>query len=380
LDTDEGGAVVYVCGRAGFAATVQHTLRALLAQRLPGSAADQARESAKLFRKLVADGRYREEVYTSYPGPTADAPRQIDASELVLHNDAERDAWVVISGRVYDLTEFLHLHPGGTNILRAYLGMDATHAYRQVLHHVRPEVDSLLAMYSIGVVRRLDFGAAWTVIVAGSGLRFMFLADAYKTWVRQLYLVVEMENALQLDYGIQRSVTTGQEPSAGPSPYRLQLVLEVHQRFSANYLHGLSGEPLHELWTIACSLGGARENVDWMREALDALLHSVAARSTERVIAALVGSVAGDMDAETLARGVAAAQVLESVDRAFLHQLKLALRDGVQIFEACEHDTAAQGGARLLDVCRRLVDLYAAFFTHLLEALQPFSTQPALDS
>jgi cytochrome b involved in lipid metabolism len=373
-DANEGGAVVYVCGRAGFASTVQHTLRALLAQQLPGSAADQARESAKLFRKLVAEGRYREEVYTSYPGPTADAPRQVDASELVLHNDAERDAWVVISGRVYDLTEFLHMHPGGAKILRAYLGMDATHAYRQVLHHVRPEVDALLAMYTIGVVRRLDFGAAWTVIVAGSGLRFMFLADAYKTWMRLLYLVVEMENAVHLDFGIQQSLTTGQEPSVVHSPYTLQLVLEVHQRFCANSLYGLSGEPLQELWTIACGLGGQGENVDWMREVLDALLESEAARAVDSVIAALVASVQGEMDAETFARGVAAAQVLEAADRTFLHELKLAIRDGVQIFETCERDTAVQGGMRLLDICRRLADLYASFFTRLLEALQPYAS------
>jgi sulfite reductase (NADPH) flavoprotein alpha-component len=373
-DANEGGAVVYVCGRAGFASTVQHTLRALLAQQLPGSAADQARESAKLFRKLVAEGRYREEVYTSYPGPTADAPRQVDASELVLHNDAERDAWVVISGRVYDLTEFLHMHPGGAKILRAYLGMDATHAYRQVLHHVRPEVDALLAMYTIGVVRRLDFGAAWTVIVAGSGLRFMFLADAYKTWMRLLYLVVEMENAVHLDFGIQQSLTTGQEPSVVHSPYTLQLVLEVHQRFCANALYGLSGEPLQELWTIACGLGGQGENVDWMREVLDALLESEAARAVDSVIAALVASVQGEMDAETFARGVAAAQVLEAADRTFLHELKLAIRDGVQIFETCERDTAVQGGMRLLDICRRLADLYASFFTRLLEALQPYAS------
>jgi sulfite reductase alpha subunit-like flavoprotein len=374
LDANDGGAVVYVCGRAGFADTVQRTLRALLAKQLPDTPADQARESAKLFRKLVADGRYREEVYTSYPGPTAAASLQIDASEIVLHNDAERDAWVVISGRVYDLTEFLHLHPGGAKILRAYLGMDATHAYRQVLHHVRPEVDALLAMYTIGVVRRLDFGAAWTVIVAGSGLRFMFLADAYKAWVRLLYLVVEMENALHLDFGIRQSVTTGQEPLVAHTPYTLQLVLEVHQRFSASYLYGLSGEPLQELWTIACGLGGQGENVDWMREVLDALLQSEAARAVDSVVAALVESVQGDMDAETLARGVAATQVLEAADRTFLHELKLAIRDGVQIFETYERDTAAHGGVRLLDVCRRLADLYASFFTRLREALQPYAS------
>jgi hypothetical protein len=134
--------------------------------------------------------------------------------------------------------------------------------------------------------------------------------------------------------------------------------------------------PLQELWTIACGLGGQGENVDWLREALDALLQSEAARAVDSVIAALVGSVQGDMDAETLARGVAAARMLEATDKIFLHELKLTIRDGVQIFETCERDTAAHGGMRLLDVCRRLVDLYASFFTRLLEALQPYASVP----
>jgi cytochrome b involved in lipid metabolism len=363
------GAVVYVCGRAGFAVTIQHTIRALMAQQMSGSAAEQDRASTLLFRKLVAEGRYREEVYTSYPGPAADAPRQIDASELVLHNDGEHDAWVAISGRVYDLTEFLYTHPGGAKALRAYLGMDATRAYRQVLHHIRPEVDALLAMYSIGAVRRLDFGAAWTVVAGESGLRFMLLADAYKTWVRLLYLVVEMENALQLDFGIQHSVTTGQEPAAGYSPYTLQLVLEVHQRFVANYLRGLSGSPLQELWTIACGLGGQDEDLDWMRELLDTILQSEAARAADRETAALVVSVQGDMDAESFAHGVAAVRMLEEADLTFLRELKLALRDGVRIFETYERDTAIHGGVGLLDVCRRLVNLYASFFPQYTSAI-----------
>ena len=113
-----------------------------------------------------------------------------------MHNDAEHDAWIAISGRVYDLTEFLHLHPGGLKILQANLGVDATRAYRQVQHHMRPEVDALLAMYAIGVVRRLDFGAAWAIVIGEQGPRFTAVAETYKVWARVLYLVVEMENAL----------------------------------------------------------------------------------------------------------------------------------------------------------------------------------------
>ena len=39
---------------------------------------------------------------------------------------------MIINGRVYDVTEFAHLHPGGLKIIQSYAGMDATKAYRMV--------------------------------------------------------------------------------------------------------------------------------------------------------------------------------------------------------------------------------------------------------
>jgi hypothetical protein len=160
------------------------------------------------------------------------------------------------------------------------------------------------------------------------------------------------------------------------SPYTLQLVLEVHQRFIANYLRGLSGEPLQGLWAIACGLGGPGEDVDWMRKVLDTILQSEAAQAVDRVTAALVASLQDAMDAEDFSRSVAAARVLEVADLTFLCELKLVVRDGVRIFETYEHDTATHSGVRLLDVCRRQADLYEAFFIRILEAIQPYAPVP----
>lgn len=227
------------------------------------------------------------------------------------------------------------------------------------------------------MVRRLDFGAAWTVIVTECGLRFVLLADAYKIWVRLLYLLVEIENALQLDFGIQHSVTTGQEPPTQYSPYTLRLVLESRQRFSANYLRGLSGAPLQELWTIACGLGGPGEDVDWLRKVLATIVQSEATQAVDHVAAALVARLQDAMDAENVSRSVAAARVLELADLSFLSDLKLIMRDGVRIFETYKRDTATHAGVGLLDVCRRVADLYAAFYTRMLVALRPYATVPA---
>ncbi|KAJ3887196.1 FMN-dependent dehydrogenase-domain-containing protein [Lentinula edodes] len=48
--------------------------------------------------------------------------------EIAKHNDAS-SCWIIINNNVYDVTEFLSVHPGGPNIILKYAGSDATSAY-----------------------------------------------------------------------------------------------------------------------------------------------------------------------------------------------------------------------------------------------------------
>lgn len=57
----------------------------------------------------------------------APANRVISWTELAKHNNA-KDAWIAIKGRVYDVTDFVTLHPGGDIILTA-AGCDATDVF-----------------------------------------------------------------------------------------------------------------------------------------------------------------------------------------------------------------------------------------------------------
>ena len=157
---DDGGrgAFVYVCGSARFAVSVRQALTDIV----PG-------DGREFLRHLVADGRLSEDVFTTYLGHAQQGSR-VEVSDLAQRNTSEAGYWMAIGGAVFDVSEFLHLHIGGPHIIRNHAGLDATAAYRKVLHHAHSEIDSQLAMYQIGQLRRLHFGARWGVVLTEDGL------------------------------------------------------------------------------------------------------------------------------------------------------------------------------------------------------------------
>ena len=57
-------------------------------------------------------------------------------AEVGLHNKPD-DCWVVIAGKVYDVSNFMEDHPGGAKALMLYAGQDGTEEFT-MLHH--PEI------------------------------------------------------------------------------------------------------------------------------------------------------------------------------------------------------------------------------------------------
>ncbi|KIX06258.1 uncharacterized protein Z518_04233 [Rhinocladiella mackenziei CBS 650.93] len=56
---------------------------------------------------------------------------KLSVSEISKHN-TPTDAWIVINGTVWDVTEFAPKHPGGIDVIVQFLGQDATRAYNEV--------------------------------------------------------------------------------------------------------------------------------------------------------------------------------------------------------------------------------------------------------
>ncbi|CDP03875.1 unnamed protein product [Coffea canephora] len=54
-------------------------------------------------------------------------------SQVSEHNHS-KDCWLVIGGKVYDVTKFLEDHPGGDEVLLSATGKDATDDFEDVGH------------------------------------------------------------------------------------------------------------------------------------------------------------------------------------------------------------------------------------------------------
>lgn len=354
------GAYFYVCGRTGFAKTVMDTLREIIASH---AGPDEGRE---LFFRLVGEDRYLQEVFTTYAGAQFEQTRLYPASEVVLHNNPQDGYWLIINGRVYDASDFAHLHPGGLKIIQSYAGMDATIAYKKVQHDVNPEVDSLLGMYQLGAVRRLDFGTGGGVAITPQGLQFVSLTRLYETWVRFLYAVVEMENALLNDYSIGGEQVTHDETRGQPrrSHYRTQLLLQTHERFLRDYLAKICGTPLDELWALTSGLCSNQQDYRWMRERIGEIESGPAAQATRSLGSQALASLSATPESGLPALEKLTAD-LRNADRDFLNRFKLGLRRGLQVFEMYERQTASQGRTALLEAAQALPGVLAAYYQRL---------------
>jgi sulfite reductase (NADPH) flavoprotein alpha-component len=370
-DGGQGGHL-YVCGRTGFANSVMDAIKEILRRYSQGSAEEIETQVNRILYRLVGEERYKQDIFTTYTGSHIDEKQAYYASEIVLHNNLTDGFWIVINGRVYDMNEFGHLHAGGFKIIHGYAGMDGTQAYEKVQHHINPEVDSMLGMYELGVVRRLDFGMEWGVVVGPDGLRFMSLADVYRAWIRFLYNVVEMENALYNDYSLkEQTIIADDSPDAYP-PIKLQYLLEVHDRFMLNFVAGTTGRILENLWAVTSSICSKNQDVRWIKDEIDRINHSQEADTVRRLSHELqkrineIVEYQPDEDDPKVMLLKDYCALLDTEDKRFLHEMKMVSRVGVQVFEEFERDTVRFGSDQLLIAIKQFPRVLESYHARVL--------------
>ncbi|XP_054552923.1 cytochrome b5 type B isoform X2 [Talpa occidentalis] len=74
--------------------------------------------------------------------------------EEVAKRNSPENIWLVIHGRVYDITRFLNEHPGGEEVLLEQAGADASESFEDVGHS--SDAREMLKQYYIGDVHPND--------------------------------------------------------------------------------------------------------------------------------------------------------------------------------------------------------------------------------
>lgn len=81
-------------------------------------------------------------------GFSEEANRRFTAEEVSLHNK-ENDAWIILNGKVYDITLYVNYHPGGKILLNA-AGKDATQLF--MTYHPWVNYDPIIGKLQIGIL------------------------------------------------------------------------------------------------------------------------------------------------------------------------------------------------------------------------------------
>ncbi|XP_042493941.1 cytochrome B5-like [Macadamia integrifolia] len=77
--------------------------------------------------------------------------KSFSLSEVSLHT-SKKDCWIVVHGKVYDVTVFLEEHPGGEDpLLEAAAKGDATEDFEEVGHS--STATAMMSGYLIGVLK-----------------------------------------------------------------------------------------------------------------------------------------------------------------------------------------------------------------------------------
>ena len=71
--------------------------------------------------------------------------------ETVAKHATSGDCWSIVNGNVYDLTQWISVHPGGTGPIESMCGVDATTAFTNQ-HNGQGAPEEKLTSFKIGIL------------------------------------------------------------------------------------------------------------------------------------------------------------------------------------------------------------------------------------
>jgi cytochrome b involved in lipid metabolism len=83
------------------------------------------------------------------PAEQATASTNVYTLAQVAEHSTANNCWMVINGKVLNVSAFVNSHPGGNVILQA-CGKDGTDMFNQVRQHAKASVEALKNKFTIG--------------------------------------------------------------------------------------------------------------------------------------------------------------------------------------------------------------------------------------
>jgi hypothetical protein len=107
---------------------------------------------AAITATVLAGHSGAESVWVGAPETTttSDSIKTISLTEVAQHATAS-DCWSVVNGNVYDLTQWINKHPGGSGPVESMCGIDASTAFNNQ-HNGQGQPEAELASFQIGTV------------------------------------------------------------------------------------------------------------------------------------------------------------------------------------------------------------------------------------
>ncbi|KAM0816938.1 putative indoleamine 2,3-dioxygenase [Seiridium cardinale] len=179
------GGCIYICGSVSVFDSVMAGIRKAIYDHRSAT----MESSDAILATAFAERRFMLDVFMT-PKPLPCNLPTIPQSELALHTGHRPNTavWIAVHGKVYDVTDFAPIHPGGVLIIRSNAGVDCSQSFDNLAHTNNPEVSSLLTKYFIGnITPKPDFHASDE------------LNSLYDMWLGYLRTVVETLVAQQFE-------------------------------------------------------------------------------------------------------------------------------------------------------------------------------------
>ncbi|PGH21294.1 hypothetical protein AJ80_03344 [Polytolypa hystricis UAMH7299] len=178
------GGYLYICGSVSVYETVMSGIR----QAIYNNQSTTKESAETLLAAAFAERRLMLDIFMT-PRPLSYNQPTISVTQLALHTGHRPNSrmWIGVHGAAYDITDFLPIHPGGTLIVAASAGLDATETFDALAHTNNAEVSSLLSKYFIGHLS------------SKPEVRSSEISELYDIWYQYLQTCVESLTTLSLE-------------------------------------------------------------------------------------------------------------------------------------------------------------------------------------